>query len=650
MKIVQYIFAVFYILISGLFPTFAQQIPQSFSYQAIAKSDEGIPIADKQILVEISIIKGSENGSIAYREIQQPITDSYGLFGLNIGEGTPTFDGATTNFSLLVWTDDAYFLKIRIDFNQGTPLNGLVDMGTVKLQSVPYALAAKNAVFADRLSNPVQLKLTELNDVGINTPNDQDVIRWNTALSKWEAAPANGTAGEFLRADGSSDLTGDWTISSHNIQLTSGNFTLANGILTTDTLRFSAGQKIAAVSTDGSLTLNSDFEIPTVKAVKTYVDSNTGTGVWQSDPDYLYYNGTKNVGIGTNTPIQKFHVHLNSQQNILFEGPFGGETADLGAGTRMTFSASKSAFRAGTIQTQADWWNNSNIGTYSTAFGLDNKASGSYSLAGGLGNQATGAYSMVWGRNNIAGNAGATAFGFANSAGGLYSLTSGQNNTSLGNSSNAFGFYTVTNTYLETAFGRYNKSLGSSSSGWTETESIFEIGNGTSESTRSNAVLVLKNGNTGIGLGTNAPQSLFEVGIAGDGSYARANAWNTFSDERLKTKITKIENAILILDSLNGYYYFWKNDADKSRQIGVIAQEVEKVLPEIVKQDTKGNKSVDYAKLTAVLIEAVKEQQTEIKYLTNQNKELTEKNCSFEARLEDIEKYIKAAANLNMNK
>jgi hypothetical protein len=257
---------------------------------------------------------------------------------------------------------------------------------------------------------------------------------------------------------------------------------------------------------------------------------------------------------------------------------------------------------------------------------------------------------MVWGRNNIAGNAGAIAFGFANSAGGLYSLTSGQNNTTIGNSSNAFGFYTVTNTYLETAFGRYNKSLGSSSSGWTETESIFEIGNGTSESARSNAVLVLKNGNTGIGLGTNAPQSLFEVGIAGDGSYARANAWNTFSDERLKTKITKIENAILILDSLNGYYYFWKNDADKSRQIGVIAQEVEKVLPEIVKQDTKGIKSVDYAKLTAVLIEAVKEQQTEIKYLTNQNKELTEKNCSFEARLEDIEKYIKAAANLNMNK
>jgi hypothetical protein len=742
MKTLRHIFPVFLILIFAENHLSAQQIPQSFSYQAVAKSDDGSPIKNKEILVEISILKSNPEGTIAYREIQKPTTDAYGLFSLNIGEGTPTFDGATTNFASVVWTDDSYFLKIRIDFNQGLPINGLVDMGTAKLQSVPYSLVSNLAISADRLSVPIQLKLTDLKDVSINSPADQNIIRWNASLAKWEAAAPNGTSGEFIRTDGTSDLTGDWTISSHNIHLVSGNIMLAKGTLSTDTLTISSGQKIAAVSTDGSLSHDNDFEIPTVKAVKTYVDSNTGTGVWQADPNYLYYNGTKNVGIGTNIPSQKFQVDLTGDQGILFDGAFGGNVADLGIGTRMTFFASKSAFRAGTIQNQPDWWDNANVGNYSAAFGLDNEASGLYSFAGGKGSQATGDYAFAFGRNNLAGNAGTAAFGYANSAGGLFSLASGQNNTIVGVSSAALGdhnyvrgssafssgtqnhtgsangtggdysaafgnstgaeatgcftsgnqslakgdysavfgsnsqtatqavgafvsgnfasasgeysvslgYYTNSKSYLETSFGKYNAVFGSTAASWVATESVFEIGNGTSDIARSNSFVVMKNGNTGVGLGANAPQSLFEVGTAGDGSYARANSWNIYSDLRLKTNLSKIENPLSIIDSLNGYYYFWKSDADKSRQIGVIAQEVEKVLPEIVKQDKKGIKSVDYEKLTAVLIEAVKEQQKEIVKLSEENKSLTEKNNSYESRLEDIEKYIKAAANLNMNK
>lgn len=125
--------------------------------------------------------------------------------------------------------------------------------------------------------------------------------------------------------------------------------------------------------------------------------------------------------------------------------------------------------------------------------------------------------------------------------------------------------------------------------------------------------VVLKNGNFGIG--TTTPGHRLQVGNSGDGSTARGNAWNTFSDRRLKKDLRKIDNPLDKLFQLNGYYYFWIDTPNNKRQIGVIAQEVEEVLPEIVSSDDLGIKSVDYSKLTALLIEAVKEQQETIKKL-----------------------------------
>jgi hypothetical protein len=63
---------------------------------------------------------------------------------------------------------------------------------------------------------------------------------------------------------------------------------------------------------------------------------------------------------------------------------------------------------------------------------------------------------------------------------------------------------------------------------------------------------------------------------------------------------------------LNGYYYNWKEGEDPSVQVGVIAQEVEMALPEIVSTDSAGYKSVDYSKITALLIEVNKVQQKQI--------------------------------------
>ena len=88
-----------------------------------------------------------------------------------------------------------------------------------------------------------------------------------------------------------------------------------------------------------------------------------------------------------------------------------------------------------------------------------------------------------------------------------------------------------------------------------------------------------------------------------------------FSDERLKDNIKTIENGLDKVEQLRGVSY----TRDEKESIGVIAQEVEKILPEIVltADDEMGTKSVDYSRLTAVLIEAVKELSAKVKELEN---------------------------------
>ena len=143
---------------------------------------------------------------------------------------------------------------------------------------------------------------------------------------------------------------------------------------------------------------------------------------------------------------------------------------------------------------------------------------------------------------------------------------------------------------------------------------IFETGG--ANNSRTETARVLDNGNFGIG--TTAPSVRLQVGNDGDGSLARANRWSTFSDRRWKQNIELITNALDKLNQVNGYTYKWKNKADTSTQVGVIAQEIEAVLPEAVTTDAAGYKSVDYGKLSALLIQAVKEQQEIISSMEKQ--------------------------------
>jgi hypothetical protein len=111
------------------------------------------------------------------------------------------------------------------------------------------------------------------------------------------------------------------------------------------------------------------------------------------------------------------------------------------------------------------------------------------------------------------------------------------------------------------------------------------------------------------------------VGIAGALNVGGDVVAYASSDERLKDNIELISNPIEKVQALKGVTWDWNSNADELQQslpnVGVIAQDVEKVLPQLVTDRDNGFKGVDYAKLTGLLIEAVKDQQKQIDELKN---------------------------------
>jgi len=98
------------------------------------------------------------------------------------------------------------------------------------------------------------------------------------------------------------------------------------------------------------------------------------------------------------------------------------------------------------------------------------------------------------------------------------------------------------------------------------------------------------------------------------------------SDERLKENIKPIDSALEKIEKINGVHFDWTDEYLKSKgestelihpkhDIGVIAQEIEKVLPEVVVTRDDGYKAVNYEKIVTLLIEGIKELNQEIKEL-----------------------------------
>nr|VFK68764.1 MAG: Chaperone of endosialidase [Candidatus Kentron sp. UNK]VFK70952.1 MAG: Chaperone of endosialidase [Candidatus Kentron sp. UNK] len=143
-------------------------------------------------------------------------------------------------------------------------------------------------------------------------------------------------------------------------------------------------------------------------------------------------------------------------------------------------------------------------------------------------------------------------------------------------------------------------------------DSLSKVNNGT-----SNHVLWLKANSGNVGIGTTNPA--YKLDVAGTIRGSNVSP----SDARLKKDIRPLEDPLDKITRVRGVSFHWKDEAKGTdREIGVIAQEMEKEYPELVSTDGEGIKSVAYGKLTAVLIEAIKAQQTRISALETQIQDL----------------------------
>ena len=158
-------------------------------------------------------------------------------------------------------------------------------------------------------------------------------------------------------------------------------------------------------------------------------------------------------------------------------------------------------------------------------------------------------------------------------------------------------------------------------------EQRLTIGSGTTIG--SSPILTIDDDNNRVGILDSTPSYTLDV----TGTIRATSNVIAYSDIRQKENIVTIKSGVSLVEQLRGVRFDWKEgfkqktntDKDK-RQIGMIAQEVEEVLPEVVFTDKKGYKSISYPNVTAVLVEAIKEQQQDINKLKEQVKELQNGN------------------------
>ena len=118
------------------------------------------------------------------------------------------------------------------------------------------------------------------------------------------------------------------------------------------------------------------------------------------------------------------------------------------------------------------------------------------------------------------------------------------------------------------------------------------------------------------------------------------------SDLRYKNNILPIAGALSSVLQMQGVNYYWDKTKfpDKqfsdTKQIGFIAQDIEKLYPECVFTDEKGYKAIDYAKLTPVLVEAIKDQNNQLQRLQNENLQEKVENQTLSIKIQSIKKQM----------
>ena len=212
--------------------------------------------------------------------------------------------------------------------------------------------------------------------------------------------------------------------------------------------------------------------------------------------------------------------------------------------------------------------------------------------SGSMGIQSSG--------NNASGQR-STAMGESTTASGNTSTAMGSVTTASGDYSTAMGGGTTASDFLSVVIGQFNSSGSSATSAGSFSTSApaFVIGNGTAYNAKSDAFKVMFNGDATVSN---------DLTVSGDVVIS--------SDARLKSNIVSLGSTLAKLLQIDGKSYEMKG----KQKIGVLAQEIQEVFPELVSEDDNEMLAVNYQGLVPVLINALKEQQSEIDRLKKQEK------------------------------
>ena len=230
---------------------------------------------------------------------------------------------------------------------------------------------------------------------------------------------------------------------------------------------------------------------------------------------------------------------------------------------------------------------------------------------------ASGDNSIAMGNGTVASGFSSTAMGRNTTASGYFSTAMGRSTQASGYVSTAMGEYTTASDFGSLVIGQYNSSGSSvtSATAFSTANTAFVIGNGTGAGAdASDAFKVMFNGDATLSN---------DLTVEGDIVIS--------SDARLKANIVSLGSTLARLLLIDGKSYTMKKDG--KQKIGVLAQDIQKVFPELVSTDDRDMLAVNYQGLVPVLINALKEQDGKMK-------EQESKYLEQEKRLERLEAII----------
>ena len=400
-------------------------------------------------------------------------------------------------------------------------------------------------------------------------------------------------ANAFLGFAGNSTTTGTQNVASGVTALSSNtsgtyNTAIGYGALASNT---TGGSNMA--SGRGALFSNTTGGLNVASGEGALYSNTTAFDNTASGADALYSNTTASDNTASgytalfNNTTGKQNVATGSQ--ALYFNTTGGDNTATGYQALLNNTAGENtAYGSQALSTNTDGFQNTATGyqvLYSNQNGVQDTADGTFALyynTTGYEDTAVGANALLLNQT-----------GFENTGVGSFAL----NDNITGNNLTCIGYMCdagVDGLHNATAIGAH-AIVGASDA------------------------LVL--GGTGqyavkVGIGTTTPSSILT--IARGAGHPVSDSWETYSSRRWKTNIQTLPDALAKVEQLRGVSYDQKDSG--KHEVGVIAEEVGKVVPEVVTYEDNGKdaRGVDYSRLTALLIEAVKQQQREIRDLKSE--------------------------------